>query len=149
MRSAHRQAGDDRVDFPDGRQRPGGQAVANDRASRRGVQLIAVECYPGPASVAEPLLHICLAVTVGVAKGDNGAAGRAAATALCVNEYISVGCDNDMTRPAQSFGEYRRAKALRQLQCRGTHWPAHFLRSSILTVAGCSYNEQKKQAVFH
>src|SRR2546423_12014987 len=110
---------------------------------------MAVESYPGPASVAEPLLHICLAVTIGVAKGDNGATGRAAATALRVDEYISVGCDSDMTRPAQSLREYRRAKALRYLQCRGTHWPAHFLRSSMLSVAGCSYNEQKKQAVFH
>src|SRR5207249_3455326 len=90
----------------------------NDRVRRRKVQISVAKRDAGAPGVAEQLLLIELADTVGVAHRVDAA--RVGAILLDGDVDIAVGGGDEMPRGTEIVGRDERAEAVGQLQAAGT-----------------------------
>ena len=114
MLTALGQCAHDRFSLTRRFQLAGRQLPANDRVRRRKVQISVAKRDAGAPGVAEQLLLIELAVTVGVAQRVDAA--RVGAILLDGDVDIAVGGGDEMPRGTEIVGRDERAEAVGQLE---------------------------------
>ena len=111
----------------------GRETVANDRVAHRRVHEIAVDRDARSAVAAEALLHVGLAVTIGVAQRDDRSCRARARTArssrLRVDEDVAVRRDDNVPHPWHPLSEHRGAEPGRKLEARRATGRSHSVSS--------------------